>query len=212
MKKYTISALVILLVLGFAVNQAKATLSYDLKYVFNGNTPAGSNWLKAEFNTVTPGEVSLKLTSNFTNSSYYFQQVGFNVDPGITPGALGVAVTNKSGFDTDPTISKSTQNGQALPGSGNEMFDVLLSFSTSNGQSGDHRFNNSDMVTFTITGSGITEDSFNFLSSTGKANVGAHIAWGEGSGAISNVPIPGAVWLLGTGLIGLVGVRRRFQD
>ena len=28
---------------------------------------------------------------------------------------------------------------------------------------------------------------------------------------ISAVPIPGEVWLLGSGLIGLVGIRRRFQ-
>ncbi|MCK4378316.1 MAG: VPLPA-CTERM sorting domain-containing protein [Deltaproteobacteria bacterium] len=29
------------------------------------------------------------------------------------------------------------------------------------------------------------------------------------SGAVSPVPIPGALWLLGSGLLGLVAVRRR---
>jgi hypothetical protein len=42
---------------------------------------------------------------------------------------------------------------------------------------------------------------------------GFSISTAEGTnGAISPVPLPGAVWLLGTGLIGLVGVRRRFQS
>jgi hypothetical protein len=31
-----------------------------------------------------------------------------------------------------------------------------------------------------------------------------------GEGAV--VPIPGAVWLLGTGLIGLIGARRKFKN
>ena len=33
-----------------------------------------------------------------------------------------------------------------------------------------------------------------------------------GTDHVSPVPIPGAVWLLGAGLIGLVGVRRRFSN
>ena len=30
-------------------------------------------------------------------------------------------------------------------------------------------------------------------------------------GTVAAVPIPGAVWLLGTGIIGLVGIRRKFK-
>jgi uncharacterized membrane protein len=43
--------------------------------------------------------------------------------------------------------------------------------------------------------------------------------YGDASGHIHGfeaipapVPIPGAVWLLGSGLIGLVGIRRRFKQ
>lgn len=36
-------------------------------------------------------------------------------------------------------------------------------------------------------------------------------AWAVRSGDVSAVPIPAAVWLLGSGLIGLIGVRRRFR-
>ena len=31
------------------------------------------------------------------------------------------------------------------------------------------------------------------------------------AGAASNVPLPGAVWLLGSGLVGLAGLRRKFN-
>ncbi len=33
----------------------------------------------------------------------------------------------------------------------------------------------------------------------------------EGVGVATPVPIPAAVWLLGSGLIGLVGLRKRFK-
>ena len=33
----------------------------------------------------------------------------------------------------------------------------------------------------------------------------------DAAGTFSSVPIPGAVWLLGSGIIGLVGIRRKFM-
>jgi hypothetical protein len=37
------------------------------------------------------------------------------------------------------------------------------------------------------------------------------VFWDSISLSSNNVPIPGAVWLLGSGLIGLVGIRRKFR-
>jgi len=46
-------------------------------------------------------------------------------------------------------------------------------------------------------------------------NAGQIVGWYDGSGFLAppaaTVPIPAAVWLLGSGLIGLIGVRRRFK-
>jgi hypothetical protein len=47
------------------------------------------------------------------------------------------------------------------------------------------------------------------ISLSGVPNAGL-TSFTPNTGSVSVVPIPGAVWLLGTGLVGLVGVRRRF--
>lgn len=57
--------------------------------------------------------------------------------------------------------------------------------------------------------------SGDFLDSQGNPIYDAWVTWGSGGvdleavGVINAVPIPGAVWLLGSGLLGLVGIRRR---
>ncbi len=44
------------------------------------------------------------------------------------------------------------------------------------------------------------------------AYMGSHYAWAVHDGDIANVPILGAVWLLGTGLFGLAGLRRKLKS
>lgn len=45
-----------------------------------------------------------------------------------------------------------------------------------------------------------------------KANGDFTYAWAVCDGDVSAVPIPGAVWLLGSGLIGIVGIRRKLKN
>jgi hypothetical protein len=57
-------------------------------------------------------------------------------------------------------------------------------------------------------------ETYNTSSSKLDAGVLTSINWGSNSGNPGNwnvVPIPGAVWLLGSGLVGLVGLRRKFR-
>ena len=57
--------------------------------------------------------------------------------------------------------------------------------------------------------------SGDYYDSQGNPIYDAWVTWGSGGfdldavGVINAVPVPGAVWLLGTGLIGLVGLRRK---
>ena len=217
MKKVAASLIAVLfIVFGFIAGEAKADMIYDLKYIFNGSTNInGSDWLTADFQTINTGQVKLTLTSNLTDPSYYIQDVAFNVAPTVTPGSMLFNVDSASGTTlSQANILHTDQNAQTLIGSGNmgAGFDVLFKFQTPN----QNRFNGNDSVVLTITGQNITEDSFKFLNTAGAANVGAHLAGGSMSSAITDVnpspvPIPAAVWLFGSGLIGLVGVRRRFS-
>lgn len=86
-------------------------------------------------------------------------------------------------------------------------------------EGGDFAF--SDSYIFLMVGDQVYQDSLTLSgiganTKTGRATVTAFLEAGEtytvavGAGAeASTVPVPGAVWLLGSGLMALVGVRRK---
>jgi hypothetical protein len=49
-------------------------------------------------------------------------------------------------------------------------------------------------------------------SQAGQAADSLSYAWAVRDGDILSAPIPGAAWLLGTGLLGLIGLRRKFNN
>jgi hypothetical protein len=212
------------LALCLAATGARAQLVFQVDTVFNGSTPASTPpWLTATFNTVVTGQVQLVLESHLNVASEFIDEVTFNVDPSIVPSDLSIA-QDPVANPVITSISNTTDNAQNLTGGGGagHGFDVKLDWGSAAGVG---RFNDSDVVTLTITGTGITEDSFNFTNSGGAdAHVGAHIQGIPGtagtiSGAVkdssggqppSSVPEPGT-WaqLAGIGLsAGLLGLRR----
>jgi hypothetical protein len=106
------------------------------------------------------------------------------------------------------------KGSDAYKADGDGFFDIRFVF-----DNGD--FGEGEESVYLITGTGITADSFDLFSAPGGGNgswnTAAHVG-GIGpcdqySGWIggSSVPIPGAVWLLGSGLIGLVGFRKKLK-
>jgi len=71
---------------------------------------------------------------------------------------------------------------------------------------------NGDLVALANTGAGTQTATFQFTSPTSLTNLfttSTSVASTSFSGSISTVPVPAAVWLLGSALLGLAGAARR---
>jgi hypothetical protein len=221
MKKCIISILVIMFIAAFAVSHAKA-YTYNLDYVFNGATPTSTSpWLIADFTQTDDHTVTLTLTAHFNLAGEYISKVAFNVNPSIN--LTGLSVEQASGLNV-AAISKSTQNAQTLGGNSlGSGFDVLFNFPLNNNPNS-NRFNGNEINTFDIfnedTGPKLyVADFINYINEGGAdAIVGAKVQGilaldgSSISGDIkgSPVPIPGAAWLLGPGLLSLIGFRKKY--
>jgi hypothetical protein len=197
-----------------AAPAAADTLTFYFDTPFNDKPlPDGASpWLTAVFDDEgIEGSVLLTLTANLTNGNF-ISEVYFNLDP---EGSLtsGVVVDR-----TAPAPTAGLVSPDAYKADGAGYFDFLIQFPTAAAD----RFEGTEYITFELFGAGLTAASFDYFSTSsanGEWQAAAHIqnisdpegsTWIAGTGG-SEVPVPGAVWLLGSGLIGLVGLRRKFK-
>ena len=216
MKRFVALVFSVLLVFDLAATNAKASqVTYDLSGVFNGATPTSTPpWLTVAFEDITGG-VQVTIASSLETASEFIGQVGFDVLVGGANATLQGAFKALSGTFTLPSIAY----GAVMQGTGNTTYDVLLSFS--NAPPGARFDGTADVVQFVLD-SGLTVDA-NF-SGLDFGEIAAHIQGiplngGTTSGAVTGtgtgtpaVSIPAAGWLLGSGLLGLVGISRRLMS
>ena len=196
----------------FSATQASAaTISY---YLDESNALLdGVNYAQVTISdsTTVMGDIDFSvevLSSAFavSGSNFGMQNFSFNYDTSLTVGVSNI-------IDVDPTSWGITQNANA--GGGFGKFEFQLS-----GGGGSR----TELLSFSITGvTGDTIGSYAMGSGLKPAAIeffAAHIggfdttngvtsAQFAGSTPVPAVPVPAAVWLFGSGLIGLAGVARR---
>jgi hypothetical protein len=206
--------------LGMLVSAAPASAAIvvmDFGVEFSGaSPPAGpAPWLRATFDDGgTPGSVTLTLDNLLTGSEFIGAQgVYFNLDP--AKDATGLLFTHSLG-QAAQLIDRGTD---AYKADGDGFFDIKLTYSAS----GADRFTAGEQSVYQITGAGLTALDFIYTSVNSPVDKGplyaaAHVQgigpFGEDSGWItldpsrppSIVPLPAAVWLLGAGFLGYLGV------
>jgi hypothetical protein len=205
-KRITLPGVVLTGLLAFDAQAASISYYLDL----SNDLPDGVNYAQVTISdsaTVT-GDIDFKvevLSSAFTvtGDNFGMQAFSFNYEPGLSIEAANIVVN-------DP-VSWSVSSGKNA-GGGFGKYDFQLS---GNGSS------RTELLTFSISGvADDSIDSYAVLSSLNPASTeffAAHIAGFDRANFVTSakfagstvVPVPAAVWLFSSGLIGLVGVARR---
>lgn len=170
--------------------------------------------------------VNVLITSNLISGTEFIDEVVFNYG-GANPLVTGLTATFTSGQAATDGIFFGSN---AFKADGAGYFDIKFDYEASNNS---NRFTAGETSAYTLSvasGLGLSPDDFSFLSTaSAKGSFGgaAHvqgIATAPGSGWVGGPPIggpnppdpepdpvpePTAVWMLGLGLLGLVGYKRK---
>lgn len=203
------------LVLGcsFLSVPAMAAVIFDLDTTINGSTPTGSPpFLTAVFQTTAVDTVQLTLTNNMPSTNFVDNWM-FNINP--LPALVFTWVSGVQAIAATSGLNFSNGGSNMKAG----LFDIEFHYPSNT--SDPNKFDGGHTSVYTITGSGITENSFLALSvddpgsppSSGGWYSAGHVqGFGAGlSGSIGTnqpVPEPAAFAILGFGIIALLRRRR----
>ncbi|MGD9162707.1 MAG: hypothetical protein PVG39_30155 [Desulfobacteraceae bacterium] len=185
-----------------------------------------------------PGEITLSFDSAIYNGDGYdfavfengFWQSGHTSGPWFF-AELGYVEVSTDGVNFASFDSVSLTSGQVGPYGTVDPTDIhnlAGKHANAYGDSWGTGFDLDDLLGNSLVLSGLVDlDDINFikivdipgsgdfLDSNGNPIYDAWPTWGSGGvdleavGVINAVPIPGALWLLGSGLLGILGIRRR---
>jgi hypothetical protein len=201
--------------------------SYLLDYEFSdADDPLGTITLTFTDTTFDIGGtlvdgVQITIDNDLVDTEF-LSELYFNIDP-----ALDLADLTFDVVDGVPVTLTTDEDNLKADGDG--WYDILLQYATANDNPADRYYGDSTdtviNVYFADLTTVLTADAFDYLSvesGNGSFVAAAHIQGiqvdydgdgiytDDGSGWITTaVPVPAAVWLFGSALLGMVGVARR---
>ena len=199
----------------FSLQATAATVTFNYTESFGAVAPDGpAPYATATITDTGVDEVTLTMTVADTVGLADVMLMFFNLDPMMDATSLSFTFAGGDG----PTANVLTGE-DAYRAGGDGFYDILFDFPPPPGGQA-NRFNAGEEVIYTITGEGLTAESFNYFATPGPGedNPGPYLSVArfqdtgfdqEGSDWVGAVPVPAAVWMFGSGLLGLVGVARR---
>lgn len=199
------SALILAAVATVAFSASSASaVTFNLSSVYTGATPGGTApWVTVNITDVAANKVNISVSHNATSvAGQFISDLYLNLNPFVA----SVTVSNE--------VNANKRNGaiglslDGINGAAGNVFDMNISFVTSNSGGGVNRLKPGEVWSADLTGAGLAAS--NFLALNNKGNeVGAHLQGIPGglSSHITTVPEPGTIAALGLGAVALI--RRR---
>jgi hypothetical protein len=221
MKKITILALG-LFALILSGNSSAMTMTYDFVKITNNNMEDLSSQLSITLWDETAADTQFGEIIDSNQILFTVQNnvgIASNIaEVYIDDGLLGPSVVvNSLGGFTDFSGGGATPSD--LPGGNTVGFSATASFSADvNPGPPANGVNASNDILGLILGLGSFADFDAVIAAVndGSLRFGLHVRSigiaGESDSYVSAVPVPAAVWLMGTGLVGLIGFGRRRQS
>lgn len=212
--------LILFAVFGVFSYPAHSDVTFNYNTVFSGDTPQGTSpWLTATFADTGTNEVTLTLNVSNLVPDEFVSDFDFNLDPNMQ--AMNLSFNNTSGVVA--SSMNLTTNGSKADGDG--LYDVEFLFPTSSGDRlGAGATAAGSTSVYTITGSGLSASSFNFLScqkpdcqaagDLGPFYAAAHIQGIPGADSgwvapVAAIPEPADAAMLAAGLALMAFLARR---
>ncbi len=181
-----------------------ATVTFNLNSIYTGATPNGTApWVTITIDDIAANKVNVRVDHNATSVAPQFvSKVWLNVSPFVSD----ITISNEVNANKRDGFSLSNNN---VNGGGGHVFDMELSFVTSNSGGGVNRLKPGEFWSGDMTGTGLTATNFLDVSNNGLL-AGAQIQGIDGvnSGHVGIVPEPATMTALALG-IGAIAARRK---
>jgi hypothetical protein len=172
--------------------------------VYTGTTPGGTApWVTITITDVVANQVNVRVDHNAGSAAGQFvTNVYLNFSSSI--GSIGL-----SGEVNGNKRNSFTRGNDAVNGAAGNVFDMAISFNSSNSNGGINRLKPAEFWSGNLTAAGLSASSFNETSNLGLL-AGAHV---QGIGGVNSghvtVPEPASLTMLGIAALGFLRRRQR---